>query len=681
MSSKIQVKRGTTAQWADSSTNDITLSPGQPGVEYRTSGSPRLKVGLQTSSNWSDIPYISPDADVYTDQGIKVEGLSTSVPYDILTFAPGQGPTLGNIYTSSKIVGTSINLSFAASGSYITASLGGIIPYFSDIYSPSLGAADHPWDKGYFTGVNINSSGDGYITPVTTGTGFLGSSSYHWGTGYINSIYATTLYASSGNLQFGDTLVPTSSSYDLGASTSGDQWGRVYVADATGSTFSTTSNGICFGTDTYPTIQHYSTSLYFNPSGSSTTGGRLTLTTSALYPESNGGISLGNSTHGIGNIYMESGNAIYSRISGSDTSSTYAAKILSTDAVTSTSSYNYTSVHLGSLSSSLYLTRVSNVYIDSNNYIRFRIGSSSSDVTSINITNANNMSGAIDLFPSTNGECSLGLPGNAWDALYVNNNIVSNSSLNISAIGSMSLATTTSTIQIEGKTSSATAGVQIEAQGYTNGAGFIDLRAENSSGNYVNRLRLNSSSLFPVSSASLTLGNTNYRWGTIYTNGAVNTSDKSSKTDIHYIDEDTPRLLSTMSTKDTTAKISFTTNELIDFVKKLSPCTFVYRDERAEVQYNDIESALSSNNTEYVQLGLIADDIKDEKLFNFIGATMEYEDEIESAIYNENGEVETPAVTETKISLGLKAIPLAVLALTACKNLLQRIEQLENKND
>ena len=65
------------------------------------------------------------------------------------------------------------------------------------------------------------------------------------------------------------------------------------------------------------------------------------------------------------------------------------------------------------------------------------------------------------------------------------------------------------------------------------------------------------------------------------------------------------------------------------------------------------------------QLGLIADDIKDNNLFKYIGSEI----------------VETDA-SETQVShLGLKSLPLAIVALTACKNLLQRVEQLENKQN
>ena len=84
-------------------------------------------------------------------------------------------------------------------------------------------------------------------------------------------------------------------------------------------------------------------------------------------------------------------------------------------------------------------------------------------------------------------------------------------------------------------------------------------------------------------------------------------------------------------------KTSFTTEDILSFVKKINPCTFVYKDNSKEGKYSDIESAIESNNTEYVQLGLIADDLKDEALFNFIGATMKYEEEVEPEQKDEEG--------------------------------------------
>lgn len=176
----------------------------------------------------------------------------------------------------------------------------------------------------------------------------------------------------------------------------------------------------------------------------------------------------------------------------------------------------------------------------------------------------------------------------------------------------------------------------------------------------------------------VTLGNPSYRWGQIYSmSSTISTSDRSAKLDIHYIDQQyAPKMrMATASSEPG----GFTTDDIISFVSKLNPCTFVYKDESEEPRYQSIQEALSTNNTEMVQLGLIADDIKDEPLFNYIGATMEYDKIIEPEEKDEEGNVIKEAVTKKAVTLGLKSIPLAVAALTACKNLLERVEQLENK--
>lgn len=167
------------------------------------------------------------------------------------------------------------------------------------------------------------------------------------------------------------------------------------------------------------------------------------------------------------------------------------------------------------------------------------------------------------------------------------------------------------------------------------------------------------------------LGLANNKWKAVYaTNGTIQTSDRSAKSDIHYIDEPQPRL-KTMSLSNTT-KTSFTSDDVINFIKKLNPATFVYGD-------GTIKDALDTNNTDSVQLGLIADDIKDEPLFNYVGATCEYDDIIEPEERDEEGNVTKEAVTEKKITLGLKPIPLAVLALSCCKKLIEKVEKLESK--
>ena len=109
MAGKIKVKRGTTAQWADSSTNDTTLAPGQPGVEYCEDGKTKLKIGPHTadgsSTEWANIDYISADgiteAEVNNIIGETLDGVSfskfqttrniISSDLDILTLSPNDG--------------------------------------------------------------------------------------------------------------------------------------------------------------------------------------------------------------------------------------------------------------------------------------------------------------------------------------------------------------------------------------------------------------------------------------------------------------------------------------------------------------------------------------------------------------------------------------------------------------
>lgn len=180
------------------------------------------------------------------------------------------------------------------------------------------------------------------------------------------------------------------------------------------------------------------------------------------------------------------------------------------------------------------------------------------------------------------------------------------------------------------------------------------------------------------STTGYTLGVSNQKWRTVYAyTGTIQTSNRDDKNDIHYIDEVAPMKLKSKSVSNTdTVPKSITSDMIVDFIKKLKPANFVYGNEET------IDEALSSNHTEAVQLGLIADDIKDEPLFNYIGAIMEYDKEIEPAEVNEEtGEIIKKAVTEKDVTLGLKPIPLAVLALTCCKQLIDRVEELESKTN
>ena len=91
----------------------------------------------------------------------------------------------------------------------------------------------------------------------------------------------------------------------------------------------------------------------------------------------------------------------------------------------------------------------------------------------------------------------------------------------------------------------------------------------------------------------------------------------------------------------------------------MKPCVFTYN-----TWSDSIEYSINNNLTQDVQLGLIADDIVDEKLFNFVGSKTLYTDR---------------RTKEEYTTLELQPLPLAVLALSACKYLLNEIDSLKSE--
>lgn len=359
----IQLKRGLTADI----NQDLVLLDGQPGVEKRTDKSPRLKIGDGTSK-WSALAYASPDSEIYKDSEIIYKTNSSfSVTQDGSDGVVFENNTLSpSISASSNLGGrarwasgyfTGVNISGGnvvpvagsegtigstksrwASGYFTGVDISGnnVIPAADQ--TGSLGSSDRRWQYGRFEGLDINEVNTGVITPSSTDTGGLGSSTYRFNSGYINTLNVLSI-ANTGSISVTNTLYPTSTNYDLGNATAGQQWGRVCVANATGTTFSTTSNGLCFGTGNYPVLQHYSTSLYFNPAGTSNTSGRLTLSTGSLYPTTSGGSSLGQTGHGWTNLVL-SGTGTLKFTSGTGTTATIRSAISEATNPVDTSKYN-----------------------------------------------------------------------------------------------------------------------------------------------------------------------------------------------------------------------------------------------------------------------------------------------------------------------------------------------------
>lgn len=105
--------------------------------------------------------------------------------------------------------------------------------------------------------------------------GQLGTPTAMWNSIYSNTTY--TNYISSypnSDITCGNTFIPsTSATCTLGTFSKGEQWKNIHLQYTSGADIPSVKNGagVYFGTDTYPSIYRYSTSLYFHPSGSSGT--------------------------------------------------------------------------------------------------------------------------------------------------------------------------------------------------------------------------------------------------------------------------------------------------------------------------------------------------------------------------------------------------------------------------
>lgn len=212
--------------------------------------------------------------------------------------------------------------------------------------------------------------------------------------------------------------------------------------------------------------------------------------------------------------------------------------------------------------------------------------------------------------------------------------------------------------------------------------------------NHTLRPMVNSTS----ASTGVTLGNASFRWQSVWAQtGSVQTSDRSAKTNIHYLDDtnetnyQSDAQMIGPSIEGEPDSVNISEKNIIDFVKSLRPATFIYK--------NGQNNPLESNcNPEDVQLGLIADDIENSDLFKYVGVKSTYKvpnpDKYTQILDksdknygfwkdNDTGEVlhdEDEKVEKiTKDTLGLQTLPLAVLALTACKYLIKEIDKLNSK--
>lgn len=165
-----------------------------------------------------------------------------------------------------------------------------------------------------------------------------------------------------------------------------------------------------------------------------------------------------------------------------------------------------------------------------------------------------------------------------------------------------------------------------------------------------------------------TLGDSSSKWRYLYAySGTIQTSGKENKDSIHYLTNSSSTLRKARSAS-TINQTSITYDDVEEFVKSINPATFCYKDGQGE----DVEATEENSAPEMVQLGLIAEDVKDTKLFKYIGCESEYH--IDEEKDDEGNVVKEP---ENGTTLGLKVLPVAITALTACKMLFEKIEELE----
>lgn len=316
------------------------------------------------------------------------------------------------------------------------------------------------------------------------------------------------------------------------------------------------------------------------------------------------------------------------------------------------------------------------------------------DITSNSINTNTIISGTI--YPESHNTYALGSSSRTWNMGYVRTfrtkyiyNIDNENDTNGSGIGFLSdgsiglqgtsIRPTGYTAQDIGTTSNPWKSIYIDTwyrgTGDINGGtSYVSFRTDEGGTPY---LGISGVDISPIrTNTSISLGDTTRKWSALYAvnvytnNGTVQTSDISAKSNIHYLDE-TPKKSRSIST---TSNNLITTNDVLDFIKVLNPATFIYKDSNGDEVDEEKASPTS------IQLGLIANDVKDHQLFKYVGVEIDNERIIEPAEIDEKtGEIIKEKVVEKYTTLGLQPIPLATAALTACKYLLGKTTYLEDK--
>ena len=624
MSARLKIKRGSTTSWADSANKNTTLEPGQLGVEYLADGNMRLKVGKQTdngsATDWSLLPYVTPLTSVYQDDHIELySGYKTlSVNTEGYVTNPG---TYGTIHLGDPS-SPYHNIRLNGDSEVVLAAPTTIVQGALSVI-PATGVELKVSPGSYSDSPKLSSVGSGNNSYLQIANLIADDAAggTNRGIEFVSSFKTNVVSTCSLRWDYSGTpkLYSTSSGCCLGHTSS--PWSNVYSSGLSlGSVTSTgTTSG---GSYTRDLSVNASDSVTFGNGKYGTVNSRILLSTSKVVKSSASGSA--NTYNGKLYVYSD----------GTDSGDCVVLELQ--DSGKSSSSANSTnSLVLKSIGDSK-----SSTSYNGNSTIQFQCTSYSGadDYTqAVMIEGTHN---TLYMYPDALN-AYLGSSSSSWSGLYSNF-------------------------------------IYTQYITHPNGDG---------ESYYINV----GNNLVPSSNSSSTstgyaLGDSYNKWRCLYAySGTIQTSDRSAKDSIHYIQyvEDSEAMKpATMSMRSTAventsegAASQITLEDVIDFVSNLNPATFCYKDGQGE----DIEATEENSDPEDIQLGLIADDIKDHKLFKYVGVETTYEEEVTPAVKDEEGNVVTEAVTETKTTLGLQAIPLATAALTACKYLIQKNEEIESR--
>lgn len=684
---------------------DTTLEPGQLGVEYTDLNIPRLKVGDGTETkDWIELPYLESPSISTTTTTTGSQGTVRTWTNTPTLFAEYKNSGSTNVDRKSGIQivsnivdgdvsGTNI-LPYVNNSSIGGVSLGNSSNPFEELYIDTIGLSDGTYLSSNGSGKLNIELGEGGVYLETTSnvtslypnsetvTNNLGTSSMPWDTGYIRNLdkvyqisnsysggTSGAMYSSISNIYLkgstGESLIEISQTV-----------GGSNISGGTGGVNILTSYNIDTTGDPGTAILPYNSSL-INRIGSPSSYW------SGVYTKT---LNVDNTIYGVTSILSKkmgqtesynpfltfdvyngtvSGNQTmyYEAASGTaflySTTSEAILGMCSTDPIFNANSSGYYDPNQAAQYSNPYtagfINRLYSNRIMSNdqncrcgisfnqdstveNTIKFFSCANSDVITSdydqsysLNLNINNSTPAILELFPSTSfGRSYLGNSSSKWTAGYINT-LYTTYLRNPSGTGSS-----------------------------------YSVRCQN---NFIPNTTSTSTT------TGFYLGNSSYKWLAVYAyTGTIQTSDRSAKSDIKYLSNNDA--ISIPEGEDNTSESYITMSDVVDFVKELEPATFCYKDSNGD---NPTEG---ESKPEAIQLGLIADDICNSKLFKYVGVEDEIDDILEpEEIDEETGEVVKEAVIadEKKTVRGLQPIPLATAALATCKYLLSEIEGLKEE--